>query len=155
LSEGVSLLRFWFLPISQGEALRFFPLNKPITWTPHLINYSVLGGPRPWWCLWSPAQQLGFPLDFPSFHLKFHFAFCVLYVPCSVLSRLSFMSHCSRSKAECTFWFARFLYILKLSVYMSSFHEITQCKQSRHPEIVTSVFSPFEYFVIFLRYLWT
>lgn len=41
------------------------------------------------------AQLLGFLLDFPSFHLKFGFAFYVLYVSCSVSSRLSFTSHYS------------------------------------------------------------
>ena len=46
--------------------------------------------------------------------------------------------------------------ILKLIVYMSSRHGITQCKQKVEiiRKIVSPVFAPFEYFVIFLTNLW-
>lgn len=46
--------------------------------------------------------------------------------------------------------------ILKLIVYMSSRHGMTQCKQKVEiiRKIVSPVFFPFEYFVIFLKNLW-
>lgn len=104
------------------------------------------------------------PFDFLSRNLSYFFLcsegfflnFALVFLKrlsCSMSSWLS-LFHCT-VKAECTFWLLHLYISWSLMYIWVVCHGITQCKQSRNPEIVTSVFSPFEYFVIFLKYLWT
>lgn len=77
-----------------------------------------------------------------------------------MLSVVNGLASCFKAAiAECKFWLLRFIYILVswslLYIWVVAMG-MTQCKQKVEiiRKIVSPVFSPFEYFVIFLKNLW-
>ena len=113
--EGVFSFGFGFLLTSPGEALRFLHL-KTHSLKPSLVNSSVCRRPQTFAVSLKPNPLVSVWVSCLGWELSFAFPCftCILFTVVEV------ELHCGSSRAECTFWFATFIYILKLNVYMSS-----------------------------------